>query len=76
VIGEYPILLAGGEAYEYCSYASIDTSIYVDQEAKLIGEQNYMEGYFRYQEICEGANGRRIRVTIPRFYLEFPDVIL
>ena len=80
VVGHRPILQAGKSAFSYCSLTHVD--IQPRQSASQVGELNWMEGYFTFEEVDVGVASpkskpkRVVRATVPRFHLRFPDVIL
>ena len=80
VIGHHPILHAGGSPFSYCSLTHVDISSYNGLPASLIGESNWMEGYFTFEEHVDDPSRsqpmRTVRANVPRFHLAFPDVLL
>lgn len=64
VVGEYPLLRAGGAHYQYQSCTH-------QREAR-----GSMEGRFTFVEgSLESPGGRNVSAICPRFQLEFPDVV-
>jgi uncharacterized protein affecting Mg2+/Co2+ transport len=74
VIGQYPILTAGGPTYEYQSYTSVPTEEkYAHQNVSVEG---FMEGYFTFSNrTINDPALKSIRAACPRMKLTFPDII-